>query len=130
MRNINLPALVCAILFVAASCQSVDAQRPAHYYPARQTFSNYLLYRQLNGTGIPNYYSYVRPAQQNREFVSRARSYDSRGGRQSLNVEQEVARALESRLTQRLNTGVGQPAVPAQFGETSHFYRRPQTRRR
>jgi len=130
MKNMNLPAFVCAVLFVAVSCQSVDAQRPAHYVPARQTFSNYLLYRQINGTGIPNYYSFVRPAQQSRDFASRAQVFDSRAGRQSLTVQQEVARAIESQLTQRPFTGVGRAAVPAQFGETTHFYRRPPIRRR
>ncbi len=125
MKKLHLLAFTFGFVLVFASSQAAQAQRPATYYPARQTFSNFLLYRQLNGTGIPNYYSYVRPANQNRDFLNRI-SRPVVGQRQSLSVEQEVARALDTQLRQRVTTGIGQPSVPAQFGNTSHFY--PQSR--
>lgn len=127
MRKINLACCVMVALFVTAMAEQTHAQRPAHYYPARPTFSTYLLYRQFNATGIPNYYSYVRPETQYRDFLTRpTRDY----GRQTLTVEQEVSRVLETHLRQRTSTGIGQPAMSAQFGDTSHFYQRPNIRRR
>ncbi len=129
MSKISLTAVVFAALFVIASSQSAEAQRPAHYYPARQTFSNYLLYAQLNGTGIPNYYSYVRPANQFTEFLARSQN-DLTRGPATLTVEQQVGRALDAQLRQRVTTGIGQASVPAQFGNTSHFYQQTTVQRR
>jgi len=129
MRKINLVCCVMAALLATAMAQETHAQRPAHFYPARPTFSTYLLYRQVNGTGIPNYYQYVRPETQFRDFVQRDQSrLNSRN--QVLSVEAEVARAFDSQLRQRATTGIGQAAIPAQFGDTSHFYQRPEVRRR
>ncbi len=129
MRKINLVCLLLAALFVIAASQETHAQRPAHYYPARPTFSTYLLYRQLNSTGIPNYYSYVRPATQYRDFLTRSEARDN-SSRQTLSLEGEVARVLDSQLRQRATTGIGQPSVPARFNDTTHFYTQPATRRR
>jgi hypothetical protein len=125
--------LVCGVmtlLLVAALAEQSHAQRPSHYYPARPTFSTYLLYRQFNGTGIPNYYQYVRPATQFRDFVNRTTETGRRTTTQVLDVERQVERALESQLRQRPTTGVGRAAIPAQFGNTSHFYQRPEIGRR
>ena len=129
MRKINLVCLVLVTLFVVAASQKAQAQRPAHYYPARQPFSQYLLYRQVNSTGIPNYYSFVRPATQFRDFVSRSRPETAR--RQTVNaVGNEVRDVLQSQLRQRPTTGIGQPAIPATYGETLQFYARPLRGRR
>ena len=129
MRKINLVCLLLAALFVIAACQQTHAQRPAHYYPARPTFSTYLLYRQINTTGIPNYYSYVRPETQYRDYLSRSQAR-SNSSRQTLSVEGEVSRILDSQLRQRASTGIGQPSIPARFNDTSHFYAPTRPRRR
>ena len=106
MKSNNLIRLVCfllATLFVVAMSESASAQRPGHYYPARPTFSTYLLYRQLNGTGVPNYYQFVRPASQYRDFLSRSQPAVGGRRRQTLSVEQQVATALENQLLQTNN---------------------------
>ncbi len=117
---------------VAATCMAdsqAQAQRPAHYYPARPTFSPYLLYRQINLTGIPNYYTYVRPATQYRDFL--VRSQPSPRSRQRLVGDSDaVARIIERELRQRPSTGIGAAAIPARYGDYSHFYRAPGSGRR
>jgi hypothetical protein len=127
MKN-KLVCCIAAILLVTAMSPVTQAQRPGHYYPARPTFSTYLLYRQFNGTGIPNYYQYVQPATQFRDFVNRTEV--TAGRRQVLSVEQQVERAVETSLRQRETTGIGQIAVPAQFGDTGNFFERPPVIRR
>lgn len=129
MRKINLVCFLVAAFMVIAVCQETQAQRPAHYYPARPTFSTYLLYRQLNSTGIPNYYQYVRPATQFRDFLSRSQARTT-SARQTVSVEGQVAEILDKQLRQRATTGIGQAAVPARFNDTSHFYTPRATRRR
>ncbi len=124
MRKINSACCLLAAVMVIGMAQSARAQRPAHYYPARPAFSSYLLYRQLNATGIPNYYSYVRPATQYRDFLARNPQAPNEGRQTLMRVEREVARVVETQLRQRTTTGIGQPSVPAQFGEMSHFYPR------
>ena len=127
MRKIQLICIALAIGFVIGMSDTAEAQRPGHFFPARPTFSSYLLYRQVNNTGIPNYYSYVRPANQNRTL--RPATINSTSRRQALSIEDEVAKVLESQLRQRVTTGIGQPSVAAQFGDTSHFYPRTQITR-
>lgn len=129
MRKIKLVCLPLAVLLLTAMAQESHAQRPAHYYPARPTFSAYLLYRQFNGTGIPNYYQYVRPERSFSDYVTR-NPPQLANRRQVLTVQQQVEQVLDTQLRQRLTTGIGQPSVPAQFGDTSHFFERPEPRRR
>ena len=133
-RNVavrTIASCLLACLALAVTTQEAQAQRPAHYYPARPTFSTYLLYRQFNGTGIPNYYQYVRPAQTFRDFLVRNPPSTQRQQDNSLmTIRNEVTKTIESQLRQRATTGIGQPSIPAQFGETSHFYPRPRPRRR
>ncbi|MFK8111290.1 MAG: hypothetical protein AB8B91_03785 [Rubripirellula sp.] len=131
VKSVKLVCFLFAAMLTIAMADTAEAQRPGHYYPARPTFSTYLLYRQFNATGVPNYYQYVRPASQYRDFLSRSQPQNGGGSRrQQLSVEQQVASALENQLRQRTTTGIGQPSVPAQFNETSHFYPRTPNRRR
>ncbi len=113
---------VAAGLMMALLAQQAEAQRPAHFYPARPTFSPYLLYRQVNLTGIPNYYSYVRPATAYRDFLTRSQETYRPGQRQTLISEQAVARIVTEQLRERGTTGIGAAAVPAVYGNYSHFY--------
>jgi len=129
MRKINLVCFLVTAFLTVAACQETHAQRPAHYYPARPTFSTYLLYRQLNATGIPNYYQYVRPATQFRDFIGRSEARTT-SARQTLSVEGQVSEILDNQLRQRATTGIGQASVPARFNDTSHFYGPRATRRR
>lgn len=120
-----------AALLLIGSSESAQAQRPAHYYPARPVFSPYLYYGQFNSTGLPNYYTQVRPQTTfYRDFLSRAHAAPRALDRQSLMGERQVAEIVENQLRQRLTTGIGQPSVQARFLDTSHFYTNPASRRR
>ena len=128
MKSI-LQVVVCLVAATFLADSQAQAQRPAHYYPARPTFSPYLLYRQINLTGIPNYYAYVRPAEQYRDFL--VRSQPSPRNRQRLAGDSDaVARIIERELRQRPSTGIGAAATPARYGDYGHFYRSPPSGRR
>ncbi len=122
--------LLAALLIIGSSSEA-QAQRPAHYYPARPTFSPYLFYRQFNATGLPNYYTQIRPANRfYQEFVARSRAAPRIEARQTLIGERHVAEIVENQLRQRATTGIGQPSIPAQFMDTSHYYPATPIRRR
>lgn len=111
---------------------SADAQYGVgRYQPARPTFSPYLFYGQFNGTGIPNYYTFVRPGQIYQEYIHRNALTPNPGNdRQSLITEQQVSQLIDTQLRQRQTTGVGTNAVPASFQNTSHFFPVPRIQRR
>ncbi len=126
MKSIlRMVACLAAGFVMATAASSAQAQRPAHYYPSRPTFSPYLLYRQLNLTGIPNYYSYVQPATQYRDFLIRGQTRPAAARRESLIGAREIANMVERRLEQRPSTGIGAPAIPARYGDYSHYYNAP-----
>lgn len=122
-----LAGYAMAGLLVVGFCCQAQAQRPTHYYPARPTFSPYLLYGQLNTTGVPNYYSYVRPSVQFRDYLQRPAPQGD--PRTQVLTQDRLETALENQLRQRPTTGIGQPNVPARFMESSHFYPQPTYRR-
>ena len=120
---------ILAGLFVIAISDSAEAQRPAHYYPARPTFSPYLFYRQFNATGLPTYYTQIQPANRYyQDFISRSHVAPRIQARTPL-LSEQVTEILENQLRQRPTTGVGQPAVPAQFMNTSHYFQSGRPRR-
>jgi hypothetical protein len=114
---------------MAMAASQAQAQRPAHYYPARPTFSPYFLYRQVNTTGIPNYYSFVEPAKQYRDFMVR-RPTTARRTESLIGDSKTVARLIERELRERPSTGIGAAAVPARYGDYGHFYSTPTPGRR
>jgi hypothetical protein len=122
MKKIKIACGLLAALFVVGIADRASAQRPSHFYPARPTFSAYLLYKQFNATGIPNYYTFVRPEVNFRDYVRRTERFPASQRQPVSNIEEQVGRALESQLRQRTSTGIGTPAVPARYGDTSHFF--------
>ena len=121
--RIRILCLIAVIVATVSFCSSAQAQRPAHYYPARPTFSPYLLYRQVNATSIPNYYTYVQPARSvyQDSFVS-SREAPRIQRQQTLLRQDEVNQIIEGRLGLRVSTGVGQPSQAATFLNTSHYF--------
>ncbi len=131
MNKFYLAVCVSAGFLLFSSAADVSAQHPAHYYPARPTFSPYLLYNQFNGTGLPNYYSFVRPAQIYNDYASRTRpSYYAESQRQSLISQQQVAEIVDNQIRERLTTGIGAASQAATFQNTSHYYPQQPPRRR
>ena len=131
MNKFYLAVCVSAGFLLVGSVSDASAQQPAHYYPARPTFSPYLFYNQFNGTGLPNYYTFVRPAQIYSDYAARTRpSYYAESQRQSLISQQQVAEIVDNKIRERLTTGVGAASQAATFQNTSHYYPVQQTRRR
>ncbi|WP_372718236.1 hypothetical protein [Novipirellula sp.] len=131
MNKFYLAVCVSAGFLLGGNASNVSAQQPAHYYPARPTFSPYLFYRQFNGTGLPNYYTFVRPREIYNDYVSRTRpSYYAESQRQSLITQQQVSDIVDNQIRERLTTGVGAASQAATFQNTSHYYPRQLGRRR
>lgn len=118
-----------AVLFVVGLATESQAQRPAHYYPTRPTFSPYMFYRQFNGTGLPNYYTFVRPRSIYRDFLKREQAPSVQRNQRLIN-EGDVSVIVDNALRERATTGIGQAAQAGRFMDTSHFYPSAATQRR
>ncbi|MGE0756004.1 MAG: hypothetical protein AB7F89_19980 [Pirellulaceae bacterium] len=110
-----------ALLFLSGS-QAVYGQRPAHYAPSRPVLSPYFFYSAINTTGLPNYYTYVRPAIQFEAFLQRSNVMAGRADTRSRLTDGEVTSIVERQLRLRETTGAGAPALPGNYMDLSHFY--------
>jgi hypothetical protein len=113
---------------VAIICGGAEAfaQLPAHYYPVKPPMSPYFAYSAFNTTGLPNYYTYVRPALQEQQYMRMAEQA-SRAAMVSSRIvlsEQAVGEIVQRTLMERQTTGYGAPAVAATFQDLSNFYPR------
>ncbi|EMI20493.1 secreted protein [Rhodopirellula maiorica SM1] len=131
MKKFYLAVCVAAGFLLGGNASSASAQQPAHYYPARPTFSPYMFYRQFNGTGLPNYYTFVRPREIYRDYITRSRpSYYAESQRQRVISQDQVSEIVDNQIRERLTTGVGMASQAASFQNTSHYYPRTPVRRR
>jgi hypothetical protein len=97
------------------------AQRSPHYSPVRPPISPYLYYSAINTTGLPNYFTYVRPAIQFQAFTQR-RAFDARLETRVRMDDERVTGIVERQLRLRETTGLGAPAVAGTFMDFSHYY--------
>ncbi|MEO2046114.1 MAG: hypothetical protein ABGX16_06015 [Pirellulales bacterium] len=67
--------------FALVPSERACAQRARKYQPARPTTSPYLNLLRTNVSGVPNYYSFVRPQQKQREINLNERSIRQRQAR-------------------------------------------------
>ena len=121
------PSLILAAICVLGLLgEKAHAQtRPSHYVPARPTISPYFAYSAINTTGLPNYYTYIQPLQQQTQLALAAQAdprqtlgYDNR----IAFTERSLGEALDRQLRQRSTTGAGAPATAATFQDYGHFY--------
>ena len=127
-----LRGLMALGLFVCAG-NVAWAQRPAHYFPLHQPLSPYLYYSAINTTGLPNYYTYIRPQTQFRAFLERRVSENLRGGETGGRIrldENRVAEIVARQLEVRETTGLGATALHGTYMDYSHYFSQPATRRR
>lgn len=124
-----LGGLLAVGIFLGSSGVAM-AQRPAHYVPVKPPISPYFMYSEINTTGLPNYYTYLLPAQQYRNFVSKTDPNFARFEERITLAGDRVEQLIERQLELRQTTGVGAPAAPATFMELSHFYNKPVGRKR
>ncbi len=123
LRYLLLPSLI--LLSLLLDNAHGQGRLPSQYVPARPTISPYFAYSAINTTGLPNYYTYIQPLQQQSQLgylalpASRAPlAYD---GRMTL-TESSLSELLDRQLRQRLTTGGGAPATASTFQNYSHFY--------
>jgi hypothetical protein len=134
MTQFQFRVVASTLFLLFASSASAWAQypRPSHYYPARPPISPYFGYAQINTTGIPNYYTYVRPAQEQAALYTRTYSRNNAfytPPRTGVN-ESLIADMVVDRLNVRETTGIGAPSTAATFQDRMHFYPAPVTGRR
>jgi hypothetical protein len=124
MIRLSALAMVAATFLLGTAVAEAQFPRPAHYTPARPPLSPYFGYAQINTTGLPSYYTFVRPAQEAAALYSRTYSrtnayYTPPSG--ALN-ESLIADMVVDRLEVRQTTGIGAPSVPATFQNRLHYY--------
>jgi hypothetical protein len=110
-------ALVAAVLVAWLAQDALAQAPPRRYQPARPTISPYLNLFRPEVSPLPNYYSFVRPQFQERDF---------QGRQQAINVQQQAE-------IQTVNQGllqIAEPSIPSTgrggtFRNYSHFFRAP-----
>ena len=132
--KLNLIFSVLVISFSYGSAAFAQGTLPSHYIPVRPTISPYFAYSAINTTGLPNYYTYIQPLQQQALIGQRVQqqiraSSSTADNRVTLN-ERTFGEMLDRHLQQRLTTGGGAPATAATYQNYSHYYQRPGSGRR
>ena len=99
-----------------------EGQQLRRYQPNSPTLSPYLNLNRFNVGGLPNYYSLVRPVQQQRAFNTRARALRQQQQRQLRQVQGDLQQ------TQILVTPTGKaswfmnPGTRSSFQDTTRYY--------
>ena len=124
MRNHSCASLLavvaCVILADAAMAQNRGRYQPA--VPPISPYQNY--FRARTVADIPNYYSFVRPEVQTRDFVRRQYSFNQVQNRRVGAIERQfLLGGGESNISLRPTmTGVGQASTAAGFMNYQQFY--------
>lgn len=112
-----------APLYLSLAVANVQAQRPMRYQPARPVLSPHLLYRQLDTTGVPNYYVHVRPATEaTQQNLSKNYRPSAVGSRPPQMHRVSVGVSGRSGLPNRHLRSGEYRSVAAGFMNTSQFY--------
>lgn len=94
MRQLYLAlATAIALLATASQAERVQAQ-VRRYQPARPTVTPYLNLLRTNTSGLPNYYSLVRPQLNQLEFNQQQRALDATQARTLSQLRTEVQESL------------------------------------
>lgn len=125
-------AFFAAVIAVASFGyeQAAMAQSSAQYIPPRPAISPYFAYSAVNTTGLPNYYTYIRPAQQARTFFEKEQANRARDEARLILDERRLDDLSQRRVDQRSTTGTGTTAVAGAFQQYSHYYPNPAVVRR
>ena len=115
--------LLAALIFGASGAwQSESYGQRARYQPRTPTVSPYLnLTRQNNGSGLPNYYAFVRPQQNQQAINQREIALRQRQAGQLMRIESTLQRKSTANPT-----GVGSRfmvgGTNSSFLDTSRYY--------
>lgn len=101
-----------ALALTAAGVGEAAAQRPQRYQPSRPTLSPYLNLLRNNNSAIPNYYSFVRPYQ----------------NQQALNQLQGEQLGFQNAQIGRVQAELLQQPAPGPVTGTPSWFRQPGTR--
>ena len=111
--------LTAGILGFAINSSSAQVRR---YQPSRPTTSSYLNLTRFNPTPTPNYYSLVRPAQQQRAFNQQERALRSQQAGAILQLQNDVQRGLQAAGTTGNRSSFLRPSSRSSFGGTQNRY--------
>jgi hypothetical protein len=129
MKQAGTFAAMLAAACILATGSPVFGQRRVPHYIRTPRLSPYSQLSRGNTGGMPSYYSFVRPIQEQRRF----NQYQVTQGnllQQQINFDRQalptqVLQELEQGIIQRPGTRAGQPFAPASFMNLSHFYGQP-----
>ena len=123
------------LAIAAFSCVHESAAQRVPGYAQRATLSPYVNLFNNNQGGVNNYFTFVRPLQQqariNQQQAMQNRMFERQlmGPTNSLYPQQGAAQFPQGML-RPANVGVGQPSTAATYFNYSHFYNVPPTTRR
>jgi hypothetical protein len=123
-------ALALATVLMGPVNQAWSQPRATSYRPGTPPISPYFGYSQVNTTGLPNYYAYVRPQEQLRSLAQNE-SLTATQQTPALTSEKLQLQVVERLLQMRPSTGIGAEQRAGTFMNYSHYYTVPsQTGRR
>lgn len=131
MIRYSLPVAVAITL--AVSVGSSEAQRVPNYN-RRPTISPYVNLFNNNQGGVNNYFSFVRPMQQqariNRQQYQQQQFLEQQLIQPGMGQPMMAPGGFQAGMLRAGSQGVGQPATAASYFNYSHFYTMPNILRR
>jgi len=124
------PKTVLSILAIILACLAFSQEAAAQvqrYQPSMPTTSSYLNLTRFNNGSLPNYYSLVRPQQQQRSFNLQEQALRRQQTASISNLQSDMLRA-----TTATGTGKGSwfmtPGSRSTFLDTTKYYPQPARR--
>ncbi len=108
--------------FTLLQCDQVLAQRARSYRPSRPTTSPYLNLLRPNTSGVPNYYSFVRPEQRQREFNLHERSLRQQQARKLGKIESDLIQGQAPIHSTGTGSGFMMQGTRSSFMAPSRYY--------
>ena len=118
-QNKLLLIVTIGILGFAAEPSSAQVRR---YQPSRPTTSSYLNLTRFNPTATPNYYSLVRPSQQQRAFNQQEQALRGQQAGAILQLQNDVQQGLQPAGTTGNRSSFLRPSSRSTFGGTQNRY--------
>jgi len=129
-NHLLLVILICGFAWAQGELASAQgylarrapAQRAGRYRPTRPTMSPYLNLLRNNNGAIPNYYSFVRPQQRQKEFNRREQILRSKQAHTLGKIQNSIQQGQAPIHATGTGSGFMQPGTRSTFMNSSHYY--------
>jgi ABC-type phosphate/phosphonate transport system substrate-binding protein len=114
-----LPAVLLGSLGPLSESSTAQVRR---YQPSRPTTSSYLDLTRLNTGGVPNYYSFVRPKQQQRAFNLQEQALRRQQAGSLRNLTNQVQQGLQPIAATGTRSGFNIPSSKSGFRVPTGYF--------